>query len=390
METKPYLGPVVAAAFALAALGAHAQTNVQIYGRLNTGVDNYRASGATAGAAQDVAGTTRVFDSTSWLGFKGTEDLGGGWSARFLLEMGLNVDTGSDKNQAGVTNPNTGFLGSRESWVALNGPYGEVRFGRQNIFWTNGPIDLVAAVWLNSQPAIANGTQGGIVQAPAIRQNNTISYWTPVVGGLYGTLYLASNETGQHPEDTVRAATVNYQTGPWVFRYDIAQRVNAGVADRDRLGHKFGVAYNYAPDSKVKAIISRVENSNVAAPAAGTPVAGAWQAGDTLTQDAILLGWEHMFKQVQVFVQYGHARDVKGASGKGLSGSSMNAYLVGARYMLSKRTWLYASYNQLNNGPLNWGDYLGQALSSAPGGALTAARAGADPRILALGVVHTF
>jgi hypothetical protein len=44
----------------------------------------------------------------------------------------------------------------------------------------------------------------------------------------------------------------------------------------------------------------------------------------------------------------------------------------------------------LKNGPLNWGDYLGQALSSAPGGALTPARAGADPRILAVGVVHTF
>ena len=59
--------------------GAFAQaSNVTIYGRANLVLDNYAATGSVTGPAADYAGRTRIVDSSSRIGFKGTEALGNG------------------------------------------------------------------------------------------------------------------------------------------------------------------------------------------------------------------------------------------------------------------------------------------------------------------------
>ena len=75
------LALAVAAALAVPA-GAFAQASaVHIYGRVNLGLDNYTATGATNGAAFDYKSRSRVYDAGSRLGFSGSEDLGGGLKA---------------------------------------------------------------------------------------------------------------------------------------------------------------------------------------------------------------------------------------------------------------------------------------------------------------------
>ena len=70
----------LAVAGALAPAAAMAQSSVEIYGRANLGIDNWRASGAVDPAG-NAKSRNRVFDGSSRLGFRINEGLGGGLRA---------------------------------------------------------------------------------------------------------------------------------------------------------------------------------------------------------------------------------------------------------------------------------------------------------------------
>ena len=108
--------PVRTASLALAstlALGsAHAQSNVTVYGKIDIGVQ--KAIGS------DVKAVATSGDSR--LGFRGTEDLGGGLRAFFQLEHRFFPDTGT---QDGAQ------FWKGISHVGLSGSWGRVGLGRQ-------------------------------------------------------------------------------------------------------------------------------------------------------------------------------------------------------------------------------------------------------------------
>src|SRR4051812_24354305 len=95
---------------------ASAQSNVTVYGVVEIAV-NYADNGAATNAR-----TFSLDNGTSLpsrIGFKGTEDLGGGLKALFQLENGFNLDTGA------ITQ--TGRIFGRQAWVGLNGGFGTVK-----------------------------------------------------------------------------------------------------------------------------------------------------------------------------------------------------------------------------------------------------------------------
>ncbi len=111
---------------ATAALAAHAQTppsgsSVSIYGLMDLGVEYVNNVGATGSSLTRMPSNTGTLPSR--LGFRGSEDLGGGLKAIFTLEMGLAPDQGT-LGQGG-----RGF--GRQSFVGLEGPWGSVTAGRQ-------------------------------------------------------------------------------------------------------------------------------------------------------------------------------------------------------------------------------------------------------------------
>src|SRR5690606_2453266 len=103
---------------ALAVIGAFAgtaQAQVTVYGMLDTGIiisDDGQERTTQMGSG--IGGATR------W-GIRGSEDLGNGLKAHFVLESGFNSDDGSGSG---------GF--SRLSYVGLEGGFGTVRLGRQD------------------------------------------------------------------------------------------------------------------------------------------------------------------------------------------------------------------------------------------------------------------
>jgi predicted porin len=80
------LAAAIAGLFAAPSVLAQAG-NVQLYGRANVGIDSYSANGAAGalcgGTACDFKSRFRVYDNSSRVGLRGTEDLGSGLKAIF-------------------------------------------------------------------------------------------------------------------------------------------------------------------------------------------------------------------------------------------------------------------------------------------------------------------
>ena len=114
---KSALALAVLAALSLNASTVSAQTNVQVYGLIDAGVEAVNHAGANNG------GTVRVVSggkNTSRWGLRGSEDLGGGLKAVFNLEGGILMDTGAAD----------GNLFKRQANVGLEGAFGRVVLGR--------------------------------------------------------------------------------------------------------------------------------------------------------------------------------------------------------------------------------------------------------------------
>lgn len=378
----------LAVAGALAPAAAMAQSTVEIYGRANLGIDSWKTTGAAAAGA-NFERRTRIFDSGSRLGFRVNESLGGGMRAFVVMETGANIDTGSQAGQSTAANASTGFLASRDSYVGLGGSWGDVRFGRQSIWWSNGVIAQTGANYINS--AVDGLITGhGMVAAPVTRQNSVLSYNTPTFGGFSGSLSYsphdqeASTFTGAGQEKgNIWGLTGRYTSGALRAQFDWARRNNVtNVDNRDNSGTKVGVGWAYAPGSQISGIIGRLENKNVAA-------GGFFAAGDDPKVRFWLLNWEHLIGPWQLMAQYYNAREVKGLT-SGDSNTDVKGFTIGAKYFLSKRTGIYTSYNTVRNQDRAFADLSGGGYSSAGATGLTAANAGADVKVWAVGLHHNF
>src|SRR5689334_23208588 len=104
------------AAAVLAATGmAHAQSTVTLYGIVDTGIEYYNNS-ASHGAF--IGMPTLTGELPSRWGIRGTEELGGGYKAFFVLENGFALSNGA-LNYGGR-------LFGRQANLGLSSPYGSL------------------------------------------------------------------------------------------------------------------------------------------------------------------------------------------------------------------------------------------------------------------------
>ncbi|WP_186204828.1 porin [Burkholderia gladioli] len=191
-----------AAAIAAFASLAHAQSSVTLYGLIDTGISyvNHSAVGTT-GSAKRFKYDDGVAQGTRW-GLRGSEDLGSGLKAIFLLENGFNTGTGAI-NQGGA-------MFGRQAYVGLskNG-IGSLTFGRQYTFSTD--------VLGNQYSAGTNTVAGNYAyhindfdQLVNSRINNAVKFSSANFSGVtFGALYGFSNQAGAFSG----SAPVNGSTG---------------------------------------------------------------------------------------------------------------------------------------------------------------------------------
>jgi predicted porin len=208
---------------------------VTIYGRLDVGMKNQKTTAtATAGGVSATAffkGNNLVNEdglTTGLLGFKGTEDLGGGLKASFVHEMDLDLDM------------DTGTLGvaaGRDSTLGLSGGFGEVRLGRSYtpLFSTIGASDVFGTTGAGTVNQFGMANTG-------VRVSNAFFYTSPDFGGLTVRLMAAQNNAqtnasvGNAGKTSAQGFSVTYAAGP--LRLSAATGTEKG-SSIDRLAATF-------------------------------------------------------------------------------------------------------------------------------------------------------
>ena len=174
---------------------AHAQDNVTVFGVLDTYLER-------------VDGTTRLQSggvSGSRLGFRGSEDLGGGNRAIFMLESGINVDDG--------TSGQGGLLFGRQAWVGLATRAGDVTLGRHYspLFFTLVTYGLGGGMgWGNASNYFTDNS--------VLRVNNSVSYASPSYAGFKLRALAGLGENATQPGaniGNIHSASLQYDGGPF-------------------------------------------------------------------------------------------------------------------------------------------------------------------------------
>lgn len=350
----------IAASALSATCPAWAQSSVQIYGVVDVGVE-VNQTGAPGASSQWLVNSGNL--AANRLGFRGTEDLGGGLKALFNLEAQLNADTGA---QPSFPDAPGSFFG-RRSVVGLQGGFGEILLGRDYTpgFWT---------VWQSDR--FRYGLPGTISTASQIgvtRASNGIFYKSPSIAGLIGRLaYSFGQENTAAPRDQGRvlSGSLEFRRGDLFLSAAVQRRRDlvpgSTTTSTDFREAGFGGEYKagswtfnagYWGSDPVTAAANAVDKTRAFWLGAGVAV-GAGQVNLQATRTVL---------------------DVIGrGEGRALT------YGVAYTYPLSKRTTLYAAHGRvINDGgsrlALNTG-------SQRVGGTVF----GADPRASVVGVRHSF
>jgi predicted porin len=206
---------LIALAVLAASGAAMAQSSVTLFGVVDA---TYAyGNGSVANRSQ----LTNSGYNSSRLGFRGVEDLGGGMSASFWLEAGLNNDNGSGAltptNNQGATTGGGGLTFNRRSTVSLNGGFGEVRLGRDYTpqFWNLTVFDPFGTNGVGTTQTL-NSSLGG---PTTVRASNSIGYFLPgKLGGFYGQAqyYMGENlsNAANKKDGNGMALRVGYANGP--------------------------------------------------------------------------------------------------------------------------------------------------------------------------------
>jgi predicted porin len=200
---------------------ASAQSSVTLFGI----VDATLAYGH--GSVSNKTQLTNSGYNSSRLGFRGTEDLGGGMSASFWLEAGMANDNGEGaatnvNNQATGTGTavagRQGLTFNRRSTVSLAGNWGELRLGRDYTpqFWNLTVFDPFGTNGAGTTQVL-NST---ITTNTTVRASKSIGYFLPGnLGGFYGQVQYSMGEnasTAPNDKDgNGMGLRVGYANGPF-------------------------------------------------------------------------------------------------------------------------------------------------------------------------------
>jgi predicted porin len=173
------------AALSAFATAAQAQSSVTVYGILDVGMtdrktDTTASNGTTlTSVKQKSTGNTSAY-TTSRLGFRGVEDLGGGLKAGFNYELGIGQNDATQTmstNNTARTDVDSNFGNGmntfvlRQANVNLSGGFGTVTLGRQTT--------AVEAAWGAGDVGGSNNFVGrAYTFAPAMNDDSTVTTYS--------------------------------------------------------------------------------------------------------------------------------------------------------------------------------------------------------------------
>jgi predicted porin len=352
---------IAAALLAGFAGAAHAQSSVTLYGIVDTGYSNTKVDGKSA-----INGITSGIGAGTRFGMRGSEDIGNGLKANFQLESGFNSDDG--------TQTTAGQIFNRASWVGLSqNSYGELRFGLQDTLgfnWFRASISPFANSYLQSKGATIFDRSG-----PVDRVANSAMYYTPVFAGFQaaaGYSFRApsgAETTGNDGDNALIDLGVRYISGPLqaVVTYETQKGADGTPAQKDMKNLNVGATYDFG-FAKIHAGYGNLKNANY-----GMTSASLVNPNER-AENNFLIGFTVPFGANSIFATY--QRNDHSNSNAGRPDAAINGYAIGYNYTLSKRTLLYAMFD----------NYTNVATRTDPGHVNELG----DQREIAVGVQHKF
>ncbi|MDF1529968.1 MAG: porin, partial [Sedimenticola sp.] len=264
-----------------------------------------------------------VLTNGSRIGLKGDEDLGNGLKAIFQYEFATNTSEGGGYAGGAAS------LNNRLGFVGLTGGFGTVAIGRQ---WTPyyGSVDKTDIMDLNpSQGGIGGGINGNANShyLGLTRTGNALAYVSPNFNGLTGKVALVIDDgrtAAADVSDGIDAINVSldYNNGPLsvgfsVLDFDSALETAPAGADRWGLAGK----YNFGNFALMAQYEDRSDSS----------------AGND-GSEAYGIGGQAYFGNNTISVVYGQRTPDVGAD--------LDSMGISFRHDFSKRTRIYATYEQ--------------------------------------------
>lgn len=369
--------------------------NVTIYGQMNASVVFGDTDDQKAGTAPLQSGTTstRISSDQSRIGFKGTEDLGGGTSAIWQVEQGINVDAG------------TWGSASRNTFVGLAGEsWGDIKLGHMDSPYKSSTrgLDVFPDTIADNRSVMGIVSVGGNAATVAsstatldARNNNSLTYTSPDLSGFkVSAQYAAVAEgvtTAPNNKGSNYSLSLGYNAGPITAAAAMVQMkngngntsaTNAGafpvtaglvtVDDKVR-GLRFGGGYKMDAVT-VNAVFERIEGD----------ITTATGRTDNIRTNTFYVGGKFALSGSDaVKVAYTRRGDVGEGANKAAQ-SKISQMSLGYDHAMSKRTSVYALYTRLAND-----DKSKQGIMNASNDTVTGLQ-GANPSAFALGVKHSF
>lgn len=304
--------------------------------------------------------------SGSRFGVRGSEDLGGGLKAFFTLESGINLDDG--------TNGQNAFWG-RQAFVGLATPYGKVSLGRQygSIYTLTSDFSQFSNNNVGASTAVIGGfggyepVRGGNVSAASnggpARVNNSVKFESENYdgfsgGALWGAGEVAGNTTGNRVADIYGRYSKNGLDAMLSVVDDKAEAVGQSLRTISA-----AAAYDWG-SYRFNGGVMQVNDRS----AADKDGKGYW------------LGASYRIGQHLIKTQY-----VESKNDGLLSDGKTQAFGVGYQYDLSKRTNLYSSLTRFKNDGVG---YASRAAGTIPAGLTNAVDRNLTEVVA--GIRHTF
>lgn len=346
---------LVAVAALLAVAGA-AHADVKLYGYVEMDVGSYEAA-HVKGTPSRVTKVQSGDMMTSFLGFAGSEDLGGGLKAEFTLESFLAADTG----EAG--GPNTrnkaGGFWSRGSNVALSGGFGKVALGQyDNPLFTSAYTYNPFGSSMSFSPTMRHlnyvGQTTGISGAGVGFDTgwvNSVTYESPVMSGFQGVAQYGAKESTAASAKNSYAVAAIYNAGPLsaTLTYVKAGKVPAVSVINDPYTAEekvtdLGVSYDFG-------VLKAFGQYSYIKDTTNTNKDKVWQLGVSVP----------VTDKASVMASFGQLKN----TATGASASQKDeVFSIGYNYDLSKRTAVFGAFMNNRQSASTGNDAAGQSFAA--------------------------
>jgi len=408
---QSFILPVLAAALALSAPARADSENVNVYGQANVSYDMLNTGEpAGVGTAAGIS-SNRVSSNSSFLGLRGSSELGKGWSAEWQMEGTVGTDTGTTGGTVAGASVSSARLLDRNTYLGLsNESWGKLLLGRHDTPYkmSTRRLDLFADGIADNRSMLGTTLPGAAINGGVVtetfdtRQSNLVAYFSPELGGISVAIAysnLAENNMNKS-QDSVSAlslaamykqdavyTTLAYEVHTTDMPLSQTKKSIAVKAGKLGIGYKMGIldlGFIYEKSS---------DDHGNANPYDGNPGNVSYNPCGGLSDGANCSGHDTLYFSakfdITVADAFKLAKSKTGQAGTASNGTSAHQFSMGFDHVINERTSVYVLYTVLKNDSLvRYG--LSNAATSGAHSVNATGVGGASPSAFSFGMRHKF